>query len=178
MPSPFVIIILMGVLAGCASVVPEALQGQVDRDLAFSDLQSDPDRYQGRMVALGGWIAGVHSDDGLTELEIEELPLGEKFDSPMLYAKSGGRFVVAHMGQLDPQRYRPGRPITVVGIVQGGRVLPGTDIRDVVIKPEYLYVWPPRRRRRLAPSPFGHHATFRVGSFRRGSFLFTPTFGF
>ncbi|MFQ5656460.1 MAG: Slp family lipoprotein [Candidatus Methylomirabilales bacterium] len=177
------IFILVGVLAGCASVVPETLQSQVDPQIAFSEVQSDPDGYEGTMVVLGGTITAHHSDDNFTELEVTELPLNEKRHNPILMARSGGRFVVATDGLLDPARYRPGRPITVVGRVQGARVAPGQDIPDVLIKAEYLYVWPTLGRRRLSPSPLSHHSIFsadpyRFRSLRRDLGLFTPTFGF
>lgn len=148
------LVLLAGIVlvTGCASVIPEALQEQVDREVQFSDLHPDPDRFEGRMVVLGGRIAALRPADGVTELEVRELPLEKQRESPRVSAQSGGRFLVAHHGSLDPDRYRPGRLVTIVGVVQGGRVLPGQDIPKPVIASEYIHLWPDlSSRRHFAP---------------------------
>lgn len=147
-PAALVLLAGMVLVAGCASVIPEALRGEVDREVRFSDLHPNPDRFEGRMVVLGGRIAALRPADGVTELEVREFPLEEERQSPRLSAQSGGRFLVAHKGSLDPDRYRPGRLVTIVGVVQGGRVLPGQDIAKPVIESEYIHLWPDLSSRR------------------------------
>lgn len=168
------LVLLAGIAmaAGCASVIPEALQEQIDREVRFSDLHPNPDRYEGRMVILGGRIAVLRADDGITELEVKELPLEEKPESPRLSAQSGGRFLIAHHGRLDPDTYRPGRLVTVVGVVRGGRVLPGQDIAKPVIESEHIHLWPDFSAPRFAAGPLPPFARHRVHGFYpwRGGF--------
>ncbi len=165
----FVLFLRAAVLGGCASVVPEALREQLDREIRFSDLQQDPDHYQGRMVVLGGRIAAVRPSADVTELDMTELPLTESRDSPRLSAPPGGRFVVVHQGPLDPERYHPQRLVTVVGRVHGGRTLPGQDIPQPVIAAEYFHLWPYRPPwHRFTRMPSFSFAPFRHSLFLRG----------
>ena len=159
-PIALVLVTGIAVLAGCASVVPEQLQEQVDRQVQFSDLQPDPTRYAGRMVVLGGRIAAFESSDGFTELEVTELPLAEEREIPRLSAESSGRFLVAHHGTLDPKLYRTGRPITIVGVVLGARTLPGENVPKPVIDSEYIHLWPDlSTRRRVGPPPLSRFSS-------------------
>jgi outer membrane lipoprotein len=113
----------------------------VDRQVQFSDLQRDPSGYQGRLVVLGGRIAALRPSNDLTELEVTEFPLMEGLDSPQVFAPSRGQFLLAHQGPLDPGLYRPGRPITVVGLVQGGRLSPGQDVPMPILEPKFMHLW-------------------------------------
>lgn len=132
-------------LAGCASVVPKALEEQVDRQVQLADLQRDPARYQGRMVVLGGRIAALRpSDDEGTEIEVTGFPLRQGREHPRLSDPAGGQFLVAHQGPLDPEAYRSGRPITVVGLVQGVRQFLGQDVPVPVIEPKHMHLWSDR----------------------------------
>ena len=90
-------LVLVALISGCASVVPEALEKQVDRQVRFIDLQPDPGRFAGRMVVLGGEIVGITRSGELTELEVAELPLDAPRDRPQVYAVSRGRFVVTQI---------------------------------------------------------------------------------
>ncbi|MCH7897638.1 MAG: Slp/YeaY family lipoprotein [candidate division NC10 bacterium] len=161
----------VALIPGCASVVPEALEKQVDRQVRFIDLQPDPGRFAGRMVVLGGEIVGITRSGELTELEVAELPLDAPRDRPKVYAVSRGRFVVAHRGSLDPERFRPGRAITVVGRIRGGRMGPGQDNPEPVIESEYLYLWPEHPVTRLYSSdpyyydPFYYHPFYHRSHF-------------
>lgn len=160
-------------LGGCASVVPEALEQQVDREVQFPDLQRDPGRYRGRTVVLGGRIAGLHPAGALMELEVTQLPLTERGDRPRLAARSDGGFVVLHEGPLDPAIYRLGRPLTVVGVVQGSRLSPRQERPEPMIAPRYLHLWPDATS--FSPASFfshppwhpWHHHRFRHGLFHR-----------
>lgn len=134
----------LALLAGCASVVPAELREQVDRQVTFEELQRDPVAYRGTMVVLGGEILEQYIYEDGVELDILQLPLSEGRDNPKLWTLSQGRFRVSHREPFDPAVYRPGRPITVVGLVREGQALPGQDVSEPVIEPMYLHLWPDR----------------------------------
>lgn len=154
--------LILVLLTGCASVVPAELREQVDRHVGFEELQRDPARYQGRMVALGGEILGQFVYEDHVELEIRERPLSEGRDNPKLWALYRGRFRITHQEALDPALYRAGRPITVVGVVHRSRTLPGQDVASPVIEPTYLHLWPDRPFPRFShfPGHLLHHRPF------------------
>lgn len=119
--------------AGCFPqyVVPEQLDRQVDRQLTFSLLRADAERYKGSTVVLGGAVLGAKLIPEGTEIEVLELPL-DYADRPSGPAEaSEGRFLV-----VDPNRRDPAvllnRRITVVGEVLGAGV-------RTVDEAEYVY---------------------------------------
>jgi outer membrane lipoprotein len=63
---------------------------------------------------------------------------------PRSGADSGGRFIVRHNSFLDPDIFRPGRVITVAGVVIGSESLPLGEIsyRYPLINNKGLYLWP------------------------------------
>ncbi len=146
-PRTLVLLVLAGMVAlsGCVSVVPKALEEQVDRQVQLADLQRDAARYQGRMVVLGGRIAALRpSHDEGTEVEVTGFPVRRGRNHPRLSDPPIGQFLVAHQGPLNPDVYRSGRPVTVVGLVQGVRHSPGQDVPKPLIEPKHMYLWSDR----------------------------------
>ncbi len=133
---------LVHVLAGCASIVPPELAGQVNRRVTGADLLGDPERYSGQTVLAGGEILLVRNTPGQTELEILERPL--RYEEPMLSDRSAGRFLIRQRGFLDPAVYAVGRRVTVVGTVTGveQRKIGDVDYRYPVLESRRLKLWP------------------------------------
>jgi outer membrane lipoprotein len=128
-------------------VVPQELRREVDRAVTFSELKENPDLYVGRMVLLGGEIIETRNLQEETELEILQKPLGSG-DVPVETDESEGRYLIHHLGYLDPAIYRSGRFMTVVGEVMGGKSLRigETDYQYPVLAAKFLYLWPKGRR--------------------------------
>ncbi len=73
---------------------------------------------QGKEVRLGGVIAAIHNEKQRTRIEIVSLPLTSD-GRPKIDAKPQGRFVGYADGFIEPLEYRPGRLLTVVGLING-----------------------------------------------------------
>ncbi|WP_162549531.1 Slp/YeaY family lipoprotein [Halorhodospira halochloris] len=111
---------LVGLLAGCASPVPEQLRSAPDDAPTLTQVRDAPQEYQGKRVRWGGAIADVHNKPDYTEIEIVERPLG-RHGRPQDRDETQGRFMFRVDGFLEPTTYSPGRYITVLGEVAGER---------------------------------------------------------
>lgn len=119
MPVTRVIIALaLAALAGCASV-PSSISTPVPGPDVRAVL-NDPGRYTGAKVRWGGTIAGVTNLADRTVVTVVARPLtgdGEPLgDRPAL-----GRFFAEVDRFLEPEEYRSGRRVTVVGRYVGIR---------------------------------------------------------
>ena len=63
---------------------------------------------------------------------------------PAVAKESGGRFLVIAPGFLYPANYRPGRKVTVAGVVEGTEIHPLGEAQYTypVISKRELYLWP------------------------------------
>ncbi len=137
------------VLAGCTSVVPEALRGQVDRGVTYAQLAQDPEAYRGRLVVVGGEVLRVGFAGRDLELTLAERPLSPVDDSPMLARASRGDLLV-QVPDGARAALREGAVLTVVGVVLG-RESAG-DPRSVPrLEARHIQVWPVGRL--LPPAP-------------------------
>ena len=141
-PAAWALVALPLALAGCVTVVPSDLAGQVNRQVSGGQLIAEPERYRGQLVVVGGEIIAVNSAPGTTELELLERPL--EFDEPVFTDRSGGRFLVRHAGFLDPVVYAVGRRLTVVGTVAEAaeRKIGEMSYRYPVVDARHLELWP------------------------------------
>jgi outer membrane lipoprotein len=69
--------IVLAVMVGCArvQVVPKDMQGQVNRDITFSQLLDNPVQYQGQLLVLGGQVLSAKRLKEATQIEVLHLPL-------------------------------------------------------------------------------------------------------
>ena len=130
-------------LMGCAPVISQDVLREVDRDLPFQAVLSNPDNFKGKTILLGGSIIETTPLPGKTRIMVLEHPLDFR-NKPSGTAASEGRFIVEATGFLDPVVYSAGRQVTVAGIIGGKEVLPLGEINytyPVVVSRE-LYLWP------------------------------------
>ena len=88
----------------------------------FRELQATPAAFTNRQIVLGGVIVKTTNKDEGTLLEIYQTRL-DYSNRPVDVDISQGRFLALHKGFLDGTIYRPGRKITVVGVVLGEKIL-------------------------------------------------------
>jgi outer membrane lipoprotein len=119
------IVILMGILllSGCAHVVSKNLRDKTDKNVSLSQLFQDPENYKGKIVMIGGIIAGASNRREGTFIEVVEKPLDYR-GRPQVTDQSLGRFLIVHQNYLDPVIYTEGRAITVAGEILGEKVKP------------------------------------------------------
>jgi len=106
--------------AACAPPFPKDMQEKVNKNIAFGELKKAPDKYQGAWVMLGGMIVGAKNG---TLIEVLQKPL-EADGRPARTDASDGRFLVQSGTFLDTAIYHPGRELTVIAVVLGGKEQP------------------------------------------------------
>lgn len=112
---------LMPILA-CAPLFPSERMKDVDPEITFPALIKDPEKYKGRTVILGGKIIKIEFQAGKSWIEVLQLPLDWRM-CPKETDESGGRFLAFFADSRDPAIFSPGRKLTVIGLVSGGKTL-------------------------------------------------------
>jgi len=137
----FCLVVLLALLSACGPIPRQSLK-DVDSTISFQALLKDPERYQGKLVLLGGQIVTTTVGQGETWVEVLQHPLSwrQKPDEPDV---SYGRFLIRFKELRDPAVYAKGRMITVLGEVQGQRIMPLQKIEYTypVLDPRESYLW-------------------------------------
>ncbi|WP_421620768.1 Slp family lipoprotein [Alkalilimnicola ehrlichii] len=126
-------LLLLTLLAGCASNVPEAIRTAPAEAPGVAAVRDDPEAYRGQTVRWGGLIAGVNNRAEYTEFQVVARRLGSGGRPVTADDRSPGRFLVRVPGFLDPAIHAEGRLLTVSGLIVGA------EARELG---EYLYRYP------------------------------------
>jgi outer membrane lipoprotein len=118
-------------LMGCAAGISKQSRSIVTYTGSFSELQKTPDTYKGEVAMLGGRIIETKASSPLSELIVLQLAI-DPSGRPTNSDKSEGRFIVQSKQLLDPAVYEKDMLLTVVGTLNGSKVLPIGDL-------EYTY---------------------------------------
>lgn len=140
--------------AGCAtSVIPEALEPQIDNAVTFNQIVESPDSYRGKVVVLGGEILKAKALKGGTQLEVLQLPLDSDQEPVTDRMESRGRFLAVQREFLDPATIAEGTRVTVVGEVTGSTVdkMDEADYRFPTLDVKYLHRWDAKRAEERSP---------------------------
>jgi len=108
-------------LSGCAHVMSDANLKLADRSLSYADMKKNPDGSVGKIVLVGGIIAGVNTSGDVAMLEVTQLELLQN-GVPDEYSHSSGRFLAVSTELIDPIVYRPGSLVTIIGEIKGKKV--------------------------------------------------------
>ena len=111
-------------VSGCSrkDVIPDRLEGKVDRDLRYSDIKRDPEAKKGKLMLAGGKVLSAKRVEDGTMIEVLQIPLSEDLMPTGRETESKGRFVVIdRSGQVaDPAVFDDeNKRITAVGEVVG-----------------------------------------------------------
>lgn len=136
------LIIVSGLIPGCAPVISEGTLKLAKGEVRFEDVLEDPGRYTGSTVVLGGTILRAENLEDRTIVEVLQQRLGWRL-KPVDPDGTKGRFLVSFSGFRDPAVYAAGRRITVAGRVAGfeTRMLGPIPYRYPVIEPIEHYLW-------------------------------------
>ncbi len=136
--------ILIMVIAGCAPPFPKEMLAKVDKTIHFSDLQKDPDRFQGAWVMLAGMVVETRNTKEGSSIEVLQKPQDSR-GRPLQTDASGGRFIILSPEYLDAAVYHAGRLITVVGEAAGKKVQPLGEIeyRYPLVRASSMHLWEP-----------------------------------
>jgi outer membrane lipoprotein len=117
----FVLVMVLGLLSGCAHVISRNVLKEVDKRIVFADLLRDPTAYKGKVVLVGGVIVDTVNKEEGTLLEIYDTALDYE-GKPIHTDRSEGRFLALYQGFLDNAIYQKGRKVTIAGTVQGEKI--------------------------------------------------------
>jgi outer membrane lipoprotein len=146
------------VIAGCSPPFPKELLEKVEKNVPFTALQKDPEKYAGKLLMIGGIIVDTKNLKEGTRIEVLQMTL-DREGRPELTDDAGGRFLVMTQQFLDGAVYHRGRLITVVGEVSVPQVLPLGEIEYLypVIAVKALHLWSPSS---------GPYFSFGIGVYR------------
>ena len=114
-------LLLLVFLSGCIHTISKQSLARADRSLKFSELQKDPDAHRGKLIIVGGVVAGVRQVKEGAELEVVEYPLDNE-ELPDTAAWSEGSFLVVLPSSADMTQFKPGAIVTMAGEVTGKAV--------------------------------------------------------
>ena len=157
---PAVLLLIAGLgVSGCAPAFPPQITDRVDRHISFKELLSDPEKFKGAWVMLGGVIVSSRNAKEGTYLEILQKPL-DGDGRPVDTDATEGRFLVQSGEYLDSAVYHRGRIITVVGEVVGQKTMPldETMYQYPLLEIKAMHLWTPSS---------GPRFFFGVGVFHR-----------
>lgn len=141
---------LLLISAGCASVISQGVRDQVEPGIAFKDVFQDPETYKGKVVLWAGVIVQALNRREGTLIEVLQKP-ADAFDRPQEVDESEGRFLALYDGFLDVAIYAEGKEVTVAGEVRGRREkrLGEIDYTYPLLAVRELHLWPARTREPL-----------------------------
>ena len=130
------------VLLGACASTPESISRLPHDNPSLTRVRLDPDAFLGRDVRWGGVIVKVENRPDETWIEIVRLDLSG-IGKPLLSSSSDGRFIASFDRFLDPVVYEIGRPLTVVGKIDGKerRAIGEFDYLFPVVAVEGSYLW-------------------------------------
>ncbi len=139
----FSVIPLILLVSGCAHVISKEVRENSDLSLTLSRVRENPDGFRGKSVVWGGEIIQVvNQEDGATEIEVFQRPLGY-WGEPNLTTASEGKFLVLADGFLDPYIYQNGKKITIAGEITGEEMkkLGEMEYQYPLLASKKIYIW-------------------------------------
>ncbi|OQW32295.1 MAG: hypothetical protein A4E19_19910 [Nitrospira sp. SG-bin1] len=133
---------------GCnqKDVIPERLEGKVDRDLRYSDIKNNPQAHRGKLMLAGGKVLSAKRTQEGTRLEVLQIPLSEDLIPTGKETESKGRFVVIDRNDKvsDPAVFEDEKKrITAVGEVVGMTTITIDEVQQQVpqLALKHVTVW-------------------------------------
>ncbi len=136
------LILVMGLLSGCASVLSDEVL-EAEPTASFAWVRDNPEQSVGKRVIVGGRLLGLHENQGHSFLEVLEHPLDSEL-RPLVGDYSEGRFLIKMADGTDPSIWAEDRLVTLAGRVEGvqARDLGQTQYQYPVLILEEVHLWP------------------------------------
>lgn len=136
----WLVLVLTGLLAGCASVKFEGTETALD---VTPRLAAEAGASLQGTVVWGGRIVAIQNLEYGTEFQVLAVPLNGS-NVPQVDEVSTGRFIALFDGFLEPQDYAPGRFVTLAGQLDGtveGSV-GDAPVRFALVRTSQVHLWP------------------------------------
>jgi outer membrane lipoprotein len=154
MPATRLLVCIVALILGGCTTIPENISTPVPGP-GIHEVRTDPGAHTGARVRWGGTISEVSNLQDHTIITIVARPLTRQGE-PLSDAAALGRFLGEVDRFLDPEEYKPGRRVTVVGRfteIRPGKIdqyvydYPVVGVQDLYKWPEYVrrdpyYPWP------------------------------------
>lgn len=136
------------VMSGCASRLPEELRTDEKQLIEFSDAFIEPQAHTGSPARWGGLIANVENLSESSVIEVVQFDLSG-YGRPHVTEESPGRFRIRVPGFIDPEIYKQGREVSVFGLFSGveSGFIGEFEYMFPMIESEGLHLWPERAER-------------------------------
>lgn len=136
-------------LSGCAHIFSERAETLVDPAITFEQVRKEPQAFAGKYLKVGGIIVDTKNTKEGTQIEVVQFGLGRS-DFPDEEYGSAGRFLATTSSYLDSMIFKSGRPVALIGEIQGEKTLPLGEIsyRYPVVSIAEIHVW---KRSELQP---------------------------
>jgi outer membrane lipoprotein len=147
----FLLAAVMLLVVSCSPISRQMQQQALD--VSFAGLMTEPEKYEGELVVLGGYIIQSRVRPKHTEIIVLQAPL-TRGDRPREKDRAQGRFIIIYDGYLDPEVYARDRAVTVAGTVLGRE----TEQEDIcpygclVLRSSQIHLW---REERYPPPLYG-----------------------
>jgi len=125
-------IVIVMVMSGCASKLPQSIAQPPAEVISASAVQQHPESYLGKQVRWGGEILEVANAEQHTDVLVVGREL-EKDGEPIEDSKVDARFIARFSGFREPADFPEGKRLTVSG------TLSGVEVRNVG---EFPYPYP------------------------------------
>jgi len=150
------IVLVLMVCGGCAANPASTVSQAIVDDVSLTQARSAAEVYTGSTVRWGGMVTEVENKADKTWVFVVGRVLRDDA-KPITDSASEGRFVASFNGFVDPLVYKKGRPLTVVGSIEGNtvRAIGEYDYRFPVVAVSDSYLWsePIKTKFIYAPAP-------------------------
>lgn len=142
LPRISLFLIMLALLGACASKPPAAISKIPPENPSLTRVRMNIDGFMGTEVRWGGVITKVENKAKRTWIEIVRQQLADN-GRPRTNDRSDGRFIASFEGFIDPLVYEVGRPLTVVGTIEGKteRSIGEYDYLFPIVAVEGSYLW-------------------------------------
>lgn len=129
-------------LVGCAHIFSDRAERLVDPTITFEQVRKEPLAFVGKYLKVGGIIVATKNAREGAQIEVVQLGLGRD-DLPNEEHGSAGRFLATSSSYLDSMIFKPGRPVVLIGEIEGEKTLPLGEInyRYPVVAITEIHVW-------------------------------------
>ena len=141
-------LLLVLILAGCATNVPDAVRQAPAKALSVAQVQQAAEKYVGRDVRWGGEIIFLENGSDSTDMAVLATKLGSN-GKPDVDGALDARFI-ARVGEfLDPAEYAEGRRVTVTGVITGmeSRLVGEYAYSYPLVQVQAYHLWPKEKPR-------------------------------
>jgi outer membrane lipoprotein len=154
------LLMLLLISVGCASNPASSISQAVVDDISLAQVRDAGDAYLGSTVRWGGMVTEVENKADKTWVFLVGRALKDN-EKPDTDSPSEGRFIASFSGFIDPLVYKVGRPLTVVGSIEGGTVRPigeyDYQFPIVTVRDSHLWAEPVKTQVYYAPPPYWYY---------------------